>query len=518
MNITDDSAHTVLSDDSHVALLLKWMIEESKIMTPSVQDGRATYPDVTKLVPTEDPIGLLDQLSARGFLKKEYYASEVHCPKCDSSLLRNQYTCAFCQGSRLETGEMIDHYACGYVDFEAKFLKGAKLICPKCGKELKAIGTDYRRVGKVFKCVDCARDFSAPRIVHVCQNCGTTSTWEKARLGILYQYRINDEKKKDIESMIAVHTPLIEFLREKGFEVESPAFLKGGSGIEHSFDIAAVADGSPILFDIRTGKESVNDIEVISFFAKSADVPHREAILVAVPRATDRARGLSGLYGVSLLEGNSIDDILASMATLFLQKAPTLPKARAEALATGEGQAAPARIGELRDRLRRLEEEKGELPNTEARKRMGELHDRLTRLEGETAESEEESPAKEELRTLRARMSMLEEAATETSERNATQPEVTGEGVENQSSQLHTPRSHRIETTRTKQSSVSMDRRLLKLEQLRSEGKLGKEEYRVNRERIMVMIRSGEEDAGFVVKPGGRFEKIDSLFRKRART
>lgn len=116
---------------------------------------------------------------------------------------------------------MIEHYACGNTDFESSYLKEGKLICPKCRRELKIIGTDYRRVGKVFKCNDCGRDSSIPRITHTCQKCGTVSTWEQARLRVLYKYRINAEKKKEIDSLTGIYLPLVEFLQKGGFQVES---------------------------------------------------------------------------------------------------------------------------------------------------------------------------------------------------------------------------------------------------------------------------------------------------------
>jgi hypothetical protein len=301
------------------------MTEGSKSIVPSVKEGRVTYPDVAKLIPTENQAEVLDFLFARELLTKECYESEILCPACGSSSLKDRYTCLSCHSSRIETGEMIEHYSCGNVDFEVRFVKEGELCCSKCRKALKIIGTDYRRIGKLFRCSDCGRASSIPGIAHVCQNCGTVTTPEKMRLRILYEYRINEEKRKEIESLAGTYSPLIEFLEKKGFKIESPAFVKGKSGIWHQFDIAAEVGGNRTLLDVRMDKVTVSETEVMIFFAKTMDVAHEEAVLVAVPRMSEEGRSLIRTYNVDLVEGDSIDEILASMVALFSERPAASP-------------------------------------------------------------------------------------------------------------------------------------------------------------------------------------------------
>jgi len=310
--------------DSREALLLKWMTEGSKSIVPSMKEGRVTYPDVAKLIPTGNHAEILDFLFARGLLTRECYESEILCPACGSSSLKDKYTCLSCHSSRIETGEMIEHYSCGNVDFEVKFIKEEELRCPKCRKELKLIGTDYRRIEKLFRCNDCGKASSIPGIAHVCQNCGTVTTPEKTRLHILYEYRINEEKRTEIDFLAGTYSPLIEFLEKKGFKIESPAFVKGKSGIEHPFDITAEVGGNRTLLDVRTDKESVSETEVMTFFAKIMDVAYWEAILIAVPRASEYARRLTRQYKISLVEGGNVDEILVSIAARYLDR-PAAP-------------------------------------------------------------------------------------------------------------------------------------------------------------------------------------------------
>lgn len=325
-------------------------------MVPSVKEGGVTYPDVTKLIPTENPVEVLDFLLVQGLLIKEYYESEILCPACGSSSLKDKYTCVSCHSNRMETGEMIEHYSCGNVDYEVKFVKDGKLLCPKCRKELKVIGTDYRQMGKLFRCDDCGKASSVPRIVHVC-NCGTVSTSENAQLRILYQYRINEKRTKEIESIVGIYGPLVQLLEKEGFKTESPAFLKGESGIEHPFDIAAEIGGKRMLLDIRTGEESVSETEIMSFFVKNLDVAHWEAILIAVPRASECARRFSRLYNIDLVEGDNMDEILASIAARHLKRpvapAPSYAEASAKIKETRPTDRASLEACELRYPRRR---------------------------------------------------------------------------------------------------------------------------------------------------------------------
>ncbi len=455
MQTKTDSAPLV---DIRGAVFLKWMVDGPKVLVPEVKEGTVTYPDVTRLIHAVDSVEFLDRLAGTGILKKERYLSEILCPSCGSSTLRDKYTCTFCRGDRLESGEMIEHYACGNVDFEVKFQKDGRLVCPKCGKELKVIGTDYRRVGRVFRCDDCGRDSSIPRITHVCQNCGTVSTWEQVRLRILHQYRINEEKKKEIDSLTGIYLPLLEFMQKEGLKVESPAFLEGESGVEHSFDILARNDGRRTVFDIVTGRDSVDETAVITFFAKALDVAHDESVLISVPKASERAKRLCKLYNIALVEGDSIDEILASMATLSLKGQVT---SRALVHAT------PASL------------------DAETAKMRG-LRAKIALLEETATKPMEEASPSSELRTLQAKISALQKVTERGIEEGVTFSNV-AQGPKSQLPQgnVSRPPSSNIE----RHLAAEEDKRLYELERLYLHGKLGEEEYEANRKRILGMVR-----------------------------
>lgn len=75
------------------------------------------------------------------------------------------------------------------------------------------------------------------RSYQFCRNCRTNSTFEDCVIKDVSVYTITENVKA--ESNWFIIATIREILAEKGLTVESPAILKGKSGANHSFDIAA---------------------------------------------------------------------------------------------------------------------------------------------------------------------------------------------------------------------------------------------------------------------------------------
>lgn len=493
--------------DVRTAIFLKWMMDGSKTLVPEESEGKVAYPDILRLIPGVDSAEFLDRLAAQGILKKEKYVTEILCPSCGSSSLRDRYTCVFCHGDNIETGEMIEHYACGNTDLEINFQQEGKLICTKCRRELKIIGTDYRRVGKVFKCDDCGKESSIPRIAHSCQNCGTVSTWEQTRLLRLYKYRINEEKRKEIDSLTGIYLPLIEFLRNGGFQVESPVILRGESGTEHSFDILAKFEETKTLFDMAADRESVGEAVVVGLFSKTLDVPHDAAVLICVPKASNHARGLCKMYGIGLVEGENINQILTSMAALSLKR-PATARPPAQPVISTQAVSTPT-PATLRPSVQPVIPTQAVSAPAEVRgRRMGDVQAMIAALEKEMAEPKERTPAPtpivapverktepreetstRELRTLRSRISALEETVEEALQEKYEPPRMVQPTIQ-QPPKIEVSRM--IPTNVEPQRTAVEDEKLTALESLYRQGKMGEEEYRRNRARLLRTLSSGQ--------------------------
>ena len=61
----------------------------------------------------------------------------------------------------------------GTLTAEDEFLFRGGLVCPKCKQGLHTLGTDYRRMGLLYKCRGCEQIFNQPVIKWRCLKCSS---------------------------------------------------------------------------------------------------------------------------------------------------------------------------------------------------------------------------------------------------------------------------------------------------------------------------------------------------------
>jgi hypothetical protein len=260
---------------------------------------------------------LLQDLDANGILEKYRLDSAPTCPTCDHSNFYVNYACPFCQHRDVERATMIEHYSCGHTDFESSFKSGEKLVCPKCGRELKLIGTDYRKMERVYHCLSCKRYFGTPSMELACRTCEKVISTDMVNLTPTFGYRLNDEIRDELVTHCSLEGPIIDFLERFGYETKVPWSEKGISGTEHTFDIHARREGSEIVIDITSCAEDVGPESVVAFFGKVYDLNHRRAILLAMPRLNRDAERLSSLYKSEVVSGASIEELIRNFSELL---------------------------------------------------------------------------------------------------------------------------------------------------------------------------------------------------------
>jgi len=182
----------------------------------------------------------LNRLFDAGILKRRLYDKVIYCPKCGSANISIHYRCPYCKSFDIQRSALIEHVKCGYMDVEENFKKGNRLVCPKCHEELKKLDVDYRKAGTWCTCKDCSKSFDIPLTAHFCRDCHTSFTFEEAMIKDVYAYSLNEEVKEEAALGWVIISPIREFLIENGFEVESPAFVKGKSGANHMFDMQPI--------------------------------------------------------------------------------------------------------------------------------------------------------------------------------------------------------------------------------------------------------------------------------------
>jgi len=299
-----------------VRLLLSWIINGHERVQPtwSQEKHSYAYPELDNLLGNPAAPRLLEELATEGLLERYTVDDLIVCPQCHTGdELHDRYLCLFCDSSDLQKGVLIEHYNCGHVDFAATFSRGGGLVCPKCNRSLKLIGTDYRRIENVFRCGSCKKDSSVPKVVHVCTKCGAQFNYEQADLRTIHGYKFVERFRGEVVANCTAERSLTDFLKEIGYSVEAPKVLTGASGVEHAFDIVGERDGERIVAALASDLHGVDEQTVANYFAKVFDVRPNLSILIAMPALTPRAKRMAALYKIQTFEGENLTEIMTQI-------------------------------------------------------------------------------------------------------------------------------------------------------------------------------------------------------------
>lgn len=153
-------------------------------------------------IPISILLPTLMKMAEKGLLKKEPTRSHISCPTCNSLSISVNLKCPDCGSKLMESGDALEHMTCGYVAFRSEFERGdATFVCPKCNKELRMIGVDYRRISTWYKC-SYEHFFAAPTITFLCKKCGKEFSLDQASLKPLYEFQVSEKEKETLRLSI----------------------------------------------------------------------------------------------------------------------------------------------------------------------------------------------------------------------------------------------------------------------------------------------------------------------------
>ena len=320
MQKTDKKETLELYRDHNTQIFLsKFLSGEIKTLEPVYDPSSGyRYPVIENIVGDASRVEpFLSKLYQAGILEKQLYDKVIFCPKCGSVNVSFRYCCPFCKSYDIQKSSLIEHVKCGYMDVESNFRKGDKYVCPKCHEELRKIDVDYRKAGVWCTCKECSKSFDIPVSEHFCRNCHANSTFEEAQIKDVYSYTLKDSVREESSLNWLLVAPIREFLVKEGLKVESPAFLKGKSGANHSFDIVAYKDPASrkvIVIDLAKSTENVvSEQPVIALFAKIFDVSPERAFLIAIPRLSENGKKMAELYSIHAIEAKNQDEAVEAL-------------------------------------------------------------------------------------------------------------------------------------------------------------------------------------------------------------
>lgn len=302
-------------------LMLKLIQQSVKTIMPEINPA---YSNGYRYGIAEDYLGSnardeLEKLADEGLLEREFYSKELGCPKDESINLSFKRQCPKCGSVDITKKELTKHVACGYMGTESDF-KDEK--CPKCGQELGKLGVNYIKHGMQYVCQNCKEFFQNPSDIAVCLKDRYSFPIENAKEIILYSYLITKQLEQEIIEAIDQQKYISSKLKELGFKTESPATLKGRSGVEHDFFMVATMGTGflriRILLElIGNGEVTKNDI--FNFYAKAIDVGAYGALIGVIPQMTDEAKAISKSYKIAFVEGTDLSVISEKMIYKFAE-------------------------------------------------------------------------------------------------------------------------------------------------------------------------------------------------------
>jgi hypothetical protein len=133
----------------------------------------------------------LRMLAQQGYLEARFYDRVTLCPSCTTHHLNLREICPACQRPNLSDEVMLHHFRCGNVGRISEFMtEGGALICPKCTKRLSHLGTEYERLGKMFRCNECALTFQDPPVEARCFACEALTPAESLPTTDMFSYSL----------------------------------------------------------------------------------------------------------------------------------------------------------------------------------------------------------------------------------------------------------------------------------------------------------------------------------------
>jgi predicted RNA-binding Zn-ribbon protein involved in translation (DUF1610 family) len=256
---------------------------------------------------------MLETLADENILERNFFDKFLYCPQCRSVNLRPLYCCPKCSSGNTIRGRILEHVPCKYVGTEDEFLLKGKLVCPKCWQELHTLDTDYRSLGMLYKCRDCAEIFNQPALRWRCLKCSSITPGDKILELNIYSYSLNEEKRGWLQFELKPKLQLIQFLQERGYEVKENATMRGGSGAKHTFNLLATKDEGVLTHHIAIGVEIARkqvDLErVFDFDDKAYDCGIPDKILIAVPGLTREASRFAQRQRIEVFKAEAVEPV-----------------------------------------------------------------------------------------------------------------------------------------------------------------------------------------------------------------
>jgi CheY-like chemotaxis protein len=318
--------------------------------------GGFTYPAVDRLLETsgEETAHILEILAKDDILNRKLF-EKLHVDPEGSLELVPVERCPHCDSVNLLKGQLIEHFGCGNVALNQDYMSDHRYICPKCKKELKLLGTDYRYAGMQYRCLDDGDTFPTPVTKWRSLQTGRVWAMEELQEAWIYSYSLNPDRKDWLEFQLKPKSQLIDFLRVQGYQVEELAELHGTSGATYTIDILATRDDGLAKLQVGIGiltalpgEKEVRLEELFHFDNKAYDTGISYKVVIAIPRLSPEATKFAERQKIGVFEFTDPETFMSYLSSQSRPAPAVLTRAKARYLGEVGATSGPqARLAEF---------------------------------------------------------------------------------------------------------------------------------------------------------------------------
>ena len=131
----------------------------------------------------------IKDLESKNKLTKLENKREMSCNQCDSVKVIQIFYCPSCQRNDFKVAKIIEHFKCGNFSEENEYVDDK---CPKCRKEIKALGVDYRVLKNRYICNKCSEIFQELSSSFLCLKCENRFSLPDARWVTSPFFKVNN--------------------------------------------------------------------------------------------------------------------------------------------------------------------------------------------------------------------------------------------------------------------------------------------------------------------------------------
>jgi len=312
------------------AMKLIQEIMEGKISEVKPSTNLATkegfgYPQAESVLEstTLETVATLEFMANEDILERNLHENILFCPKCQSPNLKPVIGCPKCGSGNIAKGRILEHLACRNNSLEEDYANNGKYICPKCSQELRFLGTDYQSLGINYKCRECGGISKEAAFNMQCLQCSHLFPEGEAKEIVLYSYRLNEGKKRQLQFELSEKPRFADFFRSRGYNVIESAKVNGTtkSGAEHVLDILAQRSDGVVTYTIGVGilvdsqGQEVSLAEVFAFDNKVYDLGIHDKVLLVVPKLSSEAGQFARQQRIKVIEEKDMELLLKSAAS-----------------------------------------------------------------------------------------------------------------------------------------------------------------------------------------------------------